>query len=288
MVFNMTSPLEKYRKHALLHVTDLSSQLWCEKQVELSLIYEREATEAIKIGRKIHDQLHREVVEVVQVQSYTNNDRMAIVLHRMLMGAFRLIKKRITREMPVFGKVDKLFIMGEIDELQIKNKNLFLIDNKTRIKNRRPTLAQIKKDEFQLMLYYSLLNDSINKKFKHNNFLKYFQIRKSEKISDEFKQELKDKKLNIEVNLHKLAKDSYLSVQKLPKLSDILTLIYTHQETGALIYTHEFKYNYQRYKENVNFVVPFWLGERKAIPVNENNRWKCRICDLSDKCDVLG
>jgi exonuclease V len=270
-----------------LKVTDLSSQLWCEKEVELSLIYGKEVTEEAEIGREIHDDLHRQVADLVEVQSYTINDSIAIKFHNLSADITRLLQEGMTREIPVFGRIESLYVRGIIDELRLQKDILSLIDHKTRKSFRMPGDAQIRINEFQLMVYYKLLDDSISGKFDSSDLLSHYYITESDTISEAFQRDLDKDGLTIEPNIQKLVQYAFMILQKLPNPSEMLQCRYEFQKNRKIIGIHNFNFNKQGFERDVNFLVSYWLGEREAKPVGLKNRWKCRYCTLSNKCDVI-
>ncbi|KAF9451416.1 hypothetical protein P691DRAFT_699478 [Macrolepiota fuliginosa MF-IS2] len=139
------SPLDLFRSHGVLSVTDLVSPAWCEVQFEYGLRGKRsrplhrrprafKSTSGKEIktdtaiaakndvitskGKAIHKSLEREVkAEETVVEITTAEERWALRLVNMLACLKGMQIEGMTREMPVFGIEDGEVVVGIIDEL---------------------------------------------------------------------------------------------------------------------------------------------------------------------------
>ena len=152
--------MQKYRPKGI-SVTDLSSQLWCEKQLWFSLERGRLIRKEMERGAERHKDLHEEIAVLTKVEPKTDEDRVALMLHNTLVGITRLLRQKMTRELLICGYINSLFVIGSIDELKIQNNNLCILDTKTRLSNKMPSIEQKRTSEFQLMLYKSLIDSII-------------------------------------------------------------------------------------------------------------------------------
>ena len=75
-------------------VTDLSAQLWCEKQLEFSLEKGRLETKELLKGKERHRELHEEVATLIKVEPKTLADSFALSLHNTQVGLKRLTNTR--------------------------------------------------------------------------------------------------------------------------------------------------------------------------------------------------
>jgi hypothetical protein len=48
-------------------------------------------------------------------------------LHNIQVGLARLTIEGMTRELPIFGKINSLFVTGTIDELNLEDNHLFIL-----------------------------------------------------------------------------------------------------------------------------------------------------------------
>lgn len=61
------SPLDRFRAHRTLSVTDLSAQAWCEQQLALGLQHGRQRTQAMQKGIERHEALELELHDIVNI-----------------------------------------------------------------------------------------------------------------------------------------------------------------------------------------------------------------------------
>ncbi|MEK6946027.1 MAG: PD-(D/E)XK nuclease family protein [Nanoarchaeota archaeon] len=280
----MVNLIQEYRPNGIA-VTDLSSQLWCEKQLEFALEKGRKETAEMKAGKERHRELHEEIAILVKVEPKTLVDSVALRLHNAQVGLNRLLLTGMTREIPLFGKINSLFIMGVTDEIILKNNSLHILDTKTRKSNSMPSEAQKRTTRFQLMLYNKIIQDLVGAKFTTENILNFYDFKASDKISDNFKKQINNIGDQIEPNIKKLSDKTFRLFQKLPVPEKIMKIRYEFQERRKLIGSDEFSFDNDIFQRNFNFVEEFWLGKRKAIPVGINNAWKCKYCEFYDICE---
>lgn len=275
--------IQKYRPSGIA-VTDLTAQLWCEKQLEFSLKHGRKKTQEMQKGKDRHQDLHEEITVLVPVKLKSIEDHIALRLHNCLVGLTRLLKKGMTRETPIWGKVNSLFTVGVIDELVLKQDKLIIIDTKTRTSDKMPSEAQKRTTQFQLMLYKYLF-DSINEsKFTTEDLLQFYGFNEKNKITQEFQKQIDDLGNKIEPNILKLSNNLFSLIKKLPKIDPNLKIRYENQHSKKLIGVDNFKFELSELKRNCDFVEEFWLGKREAIPVGETNKWKCNYCEFNQIC----
>jgi len=264
-----------FRKSGV-NVTDLSSQLWCEKQLEFSLYLGREKTKKMIQGEKIHEDLQKEVVDIIEVSPLTFHDFLALKLINMNESINILLSQGLIREIPVLGKVNKLFIKGLIDELIIKENKIILLDTKTRHSDSMPSKEQVISAEFQLTLYKFLLDNLRQGNFNYIHFMKYYNLKYNNQISDEF-----SKELNLEdKNIMSLAKKTFLRFEELPEISDNLVLRYRYKDN--IIKEHNFTFDQDKFIEIYNFIEEYWLEKRPAL--RTTNLWKCNHCEFKQRC----
>lgn len=280
----MVNLIQEYRPNGIA-VTDLSAQLWCEKQLEFALERGRKETAEMKAGKDRHRKLHEEVAVLVKVKPKTFVDTVALRLHNAQVGLKRLIINGMTREIPLFGKINSLFVMGITDELYLKEGHLHILDTKTRQRDSMPTEAQKRTTKFQLMLYNKLIQNLISKKFTIEDLLSFYGFKASDNISNDFKKQINDIGDEIEPNIGQLCDETFKLFQRLPCPERLMQIRYEYQQNKKLIGKDEFSFDDSAFNRDCNFVEEFWLGKRKAIPVGINNSWKCNFCEFNDICE---
>ncbi len=280
----MVNLTKKYRPHGIA-VTDLSTQLWCEKRLEFSLEKEIIVTDEMSKGKERHRELHEEIAVLIKVEPKTIADSIAIILHNEQVGLKRIFLKCMTRELPIFGRINSLFVIGSIDELNLKKNKLFILDTKTRKSNAMPSEAQKRTVRFQLMIYNKLLQDLVLANFSTNNLLKFYGIKKTDDISDGFKKQINNIASHIKPNVKKLADSTFKLFRRLPPPEKTMIVRYENQIDGKKIGVDKFSFENERFQEDCNFVEEFWLGKRKAVPVGIKNAWKCKYCQFINDCE---
>ena len=265
-------------------MTDLSAQLWCEKQLELSLEKGRIKTEEMNKGSDRHQALHEEVATLITVKPQSLEDHVALRLHNSLVGLVRLSKEGMTRETPVIGKINSLFVIGSIDEIMLKRKVLKIIDTKTRSSNMMPSEAQKRTTRFQLMAYKHLFESIQQGRFTTDDFLTSYGLNKKSEITNTFLDEIHGLGDGMIPNISTLADLVFSLMKKLPPISDDLQVRYENQSSKKIIGIDDFQFNFDQFKRDCDFVEGFWLGKRDAIPVGEANKWKCNYCEFKCLC----
>ncbi len=161
-----------------------------------------------------------------------------------------------------------------------------ILDHKTRRGKNMPRIEQMIPNEFQLMLYYKLFEDSKLGSFTHNDLMSFYNFDLSTKISKEFEEEIVSKEIHIEPNINKLARATFKLLPNLPDTSKELTILYEYQQIRKLIGEHRFKFDEKKFAEYIDFTKDYWLGEREAVKVTKENSWKCNYCEFRMKCSL--
>jgi exonuclease V len=117
-------PLEKFKKKSI-SVSDIASQFWCEKKLELTYVYGKKISEEQKKGKELHEELEREVEKIVDIEPINFADNLFIKFFNLLKSLEHLEREGIAREIPIFGSIEGFFITGQIDEIQKRNGKTF-------------------------------------------------------------------------------------------------------------------------------------------------------------------
>jgi len=276
--------IARYRPYGIA-VTDLSAQLWCEKQFEFSLERGRKKSDEMKKGNDRHRALHEEIATLIEVQPRSPEDYIALRLHNALVGLQRLGQMGITRELPVLGKINSLFIRGSIDEISLGGKSLKIMDTKTRKSDTMPSEAQKWTTRYQLMSYKHLFEGMQQGTFSVDDLLNYSNLKKTSHITEEFQTEIEEHGDEIEPNVSALASQVFSLIIELPPVSDELEIKYENQSTREIIGSEVFTFNHEQFKRSSDFVEAYWLGKRDAMLVGDSTKWKCHYCEFRDICD---
>ena len=154
--------LQRHRPRGL-KVTDLAAQEWCERELAFTLSRGRHETAEMAAGTARHAELEAEVIERVDVDAESLEDRWALRALDLHVGLAQLRETGMTRELPVFGWLlprgdQASFASGVVDELWLSDGVVRVVDHKTRASPTLPTEAQARTTKMQLMAYKVLFD----------------------------------------------------------------------------------------------------------------------------------
>jgi len=238
----------------------------------------------MSLGKARHEELHKEIAELISVQITSTADMIGVRLHNMAVGLATVLKEKRTRELPVIGFFSGLNtpVIGQIDELQVEGKKTRIIDHKTRRSNKMPSLPQIRVAEFQLMTYCELLKEIRSEALDLKDVLNFYGLNESSLITQEFLAQLEPRQRPKERNLLKMGNVAVRFAKHLPELSEELEVVYENQETNRIIGSHRFQFSEEAWRRDLEFASQYWLGNRPAKTVSESNRWKCAYCGFKE------
>ncbi|MBD3203060.1 hypothetical protein GF327_02100 [Candidatus Woesearchaeota archaeon] len=276
-------PLSKFRPNGV-SVTDLCSQIWCEKQLEFSFTKKRIVTKEMKIGKSRHISLHQELVEIIEIEPKTRVDYLAVKLINCQDAIKSFLTDYIAREIPVWGKLRSLFIVGSIDELKIRGNQTCLIDTKTRHSESIPSEEQKITNRLQVLLYTLLLKKLKNSMFTPRNLLKFYKIRPESDISKYFKKQIISTGKQIDNNILNITRNTFDLIKRIPPISKALTIRYDYKGTGKILAKEIVVYNEKKLIITLSDLEKYWHGKRIARKVPESEKFKCRFCQYEKDC----
>ncbi len=278
--------LEKLNKSSI-RVSDIAAQYWCERQMELNYIHGAKITEEIRKGKQIHGELESEtnVPIVLMPRSYADFLYKGLYTSYIALKALQQNKK--TREVQIYGSINGFRLTGKIDQLDIKDNEVVVTEDKTKGSDKLPSEAQMLTHRVQVMVYKKVLDDIHAKKYTSDNFKKAYRTYNL-RITDEFARQLNALEVQKEMQgIDSISDMFFASLEKLDKISDTLCIRYINQSTGKLIDTHKFKYTDNEMSSVLDFVLKYWKGERESLAVPQNEKWKCNFCAFFGKeCKV--
>lgn len=278
--------LKKLKKRSI-RVTDIASQYWCEKQMELRHLYgEKISKEEIK-GKIIHEMLEKEVNVPLQLEPKTYADYVYKILYTNWVALNELKKNKKTRELQIFGFIEGFNIIGKIDELNIRNNKVSVLEDKTRFKDTVPNKEQLLPNKVQVIYYRKLLEDMKSGKYNNYTFRRAYNS-VNLKISEEFGRELSVYNVDDETKeIKKIEEMFFSSIKFIPRISDAMYIRYRNQFTNKTIKLYKLNYKEEELNDINKFVFGYWKGEREALPVPENESWKCNMCIFfKNQCNV--
>ncbi|CAA3007515.1 exonuclease V, chloroplastic [Olea europaea subsp. europaea] len=282
----LDSFLHRFRRKRGLSVTDITATEWCEKQMEFCLLFGKpEKTKAMKAGSVRHVELEEEVIKRVKIHVSSNEDVWALKFVNFIIGANQLIFDGLTRELPIVGFAEGIWMVGVIDEIRISESERYatLVDTKTRVQAKFPTEPQQRNGRLQLMCYKRLWDSLVVDKFPVQKFFDFFSLNPHCILSAEIRENTAKSGFASET-LNDLVRYFRNSCFQLPRAHGLLTLRYELQADQSLIGEDEFAYDCEWVKGQIKSSLEFWVGERKASYTPTEERWKCRFCKFANVC----
>ncbi len=280
------STLEKLGKKSI-SATDIASQFWCEKQMELNYLYGRKYTKEMAKGAEIHAELHAETYVPLAIEPINYTDFLYKEFYENYLSLKGLKEKGVGREIKIYGSINGFRIIGKIDELRIEKGNVVIIENKTKETRYALSEAVVRPHKIQVMLYKRLLDDIIEKRYTGENFENTY-IKGLKPLSERFVDELNA--LGIEKELQSIEgiyKKMFGEIYTMPQVSNSLELHYIDRFTGQKVESIKVTYDKEKLESLLIDAMKYWNGEVKARPVSEEEKWKCRFCRFYGKeCKV--
>ncbi|XP_057956604.1 exonuclease V, chloroplastic-like isoform X2 [Malania oleifera] len=271
------SLLRRFRKKNGLAVSDIAATLG-----------RSEKTRAMKAGSARHMKLEEEVVKKVKICVESVEDDWAVMFVNFMVGANQLLVEGLTRELPLIGFVEGVWMVGMIDEIRMPpltetDRNPTLVETKTREKATLPAEAQWRNGRFQLMCYKLLWDNIVAVEFPSKQFFNFFDLNPHYILSEEIRRSAAKSGFTAET-LDDLVRCFREKCCTLPAAHNHLLLRYEFQDNNSLLCEDKFGYEPDWLKSQLKFCLEFWSGERAAMCAPEEERWKCRYCQFASIC----
>lgn len=246
--------------------------------MEYNYRYGQKITKEIKSGKVMHDELESEVNVpiILQPKSYSDALYKSIYTSFMALKSFEENKK--TREVQLYGSIGGYNVVGKMDQLEHKDGTVVISEDKTRSSDKVPTEAQQLTQRIQVMMYKKLMDDLKEGQYGFDNFKVGYHTQEL-KITEEFKRQLTAMAVDASLqDVTSISKKYFDSIKKVARTSDTLHIRYINQFTGKEIKLYKFQYKKEEMDEIIKYVLKYWNGTRKAMPVPEEEKWKCNWC----------
>lgn len=291
--FDYSEENQKYEAPAFskLSASKIADQFWCEMQLHLKLQIGMEPTEEMIKGSEIHRSLEEELGPIIEVIVTTPDDSVIAYILQIYMKLLSMLTKRLTRELPVIGKINEIPVLGIIDQVEIEEfenqKSLIISDYKTRRSKKAPSYEQKRRNQIQMQVYWYLLNDLLNGKFTIQMFKEYFEITNKLEPSPELLDQLPDEHKELFEKLTPLdLLDKIFEMYKaLPKLSNELRAIYLYQEDQSVVFADRSYYHEEIFEVDMDWAMGYWSGKRTPNDCSQN--WMCKFCQFTDNCSYF-
>jgi exonuclease V len=270
-----------------IRATDIAAQYWCEKQMELNYIKGPEITKEILKGKEIHEELENETNIPIILQTKSYADFMYKSLYTTYKALETLKENKKSRELLLYGNIGKFRIVGKMDELLLSNGDVVIVEDKTRATDKMPSEAQLKSHRAQVILYKKLLRDIISEEYNEDVFSKEYGIHRLS-VTKEFERQLDALGVSKSIqSLPEITQKFFKEYRSIGRLSDTMVIRYINQYTGKKIDNYKFKVSDEELDGTISFALKYWNGEREALPVPYEEKWKCEYCMFFGKeCKV--
>jgi exonuclease V len=274
-----------------LSASKIADQFWCEMQLHLKLQIGMEPTEEMIIGSEIHRSLEEELGPIIEVIVTTPEDSVIAYILQIYTKLLSLQTNKITRELPVIGKINDIPVLGIIDQLEIEvfeeEKTIIITDYKTRKSKRAPSFEQRRRNQIQMQVYWYLLYNLTTGNYTIDMFKEYFEITKNLEPSQELMEQLPEeqKELFKKLTPLDLLNRIFEFYKTLPKLSNELRAIYLFQEDQSIVFADRSFYHEESFEVDMDWAMGYWSGER--IPNDCHQNWMCKFCQFTDNCSYF-
>ncbi|WOG87573.1 hypothetical protein DCAR_0206802 [Daucus carota subsp. sativus] len=284
------SLLYRFRRKRGLSVTDITASEWCEKQTELSFHHGKpKASKAMEAGKARHEVLEKEVIRRVKVQIETAEDVWALKVLNFIRGINQLQFDGLTREVPIIGFAHGVWMVGVIDEIRMPltgtERNLTLVETKTRSHAGFPRDPQRRNGRLQLMCYKYLWDNLITNKFPYKQFLNFFSLNPNHILCEDIRENTAKSGFPAQT-LNELLRYHQTTCSMLPLAHEQMLLRYESQKDHSLIGEDQFEFDSDWVRSQIKCSLEFWQGERDATYIPDDERWKCNYCPHSSKCPI--
>ncbi|XP_059660611.1 exonuclease V, chloroplastic-like isoform X2 [Cornus florida] len=252
----------RFRRKRGLFVTDITATEWCEKQMEFTLLLGKpKTTSAMKAGSARHAMLEEEVIKRVTIRGESEEDAWAIKFINFILGANQLL----------------------FDGLTQTERNVTLVDTKTRVRATIPAEPQRRNGRLQLMCYKYLWDNLAADNFPSRQFFDFFSLDPHSILCEEIRETTANSGFPSET-LYDLLRYFRNTCSMLSPAHDQLLLRYELQKDHSLLAEDKFTYDPEWLKGQIQCCVEFWLGKREANCTPMEERWKCRFCKFASTC----
>ncbi|KAH0715752.1 hypothetical protein KY284_008657 [Solanum tuberosum] len=284
----VASLLSRYRRKRGLAVTDITATEWCEKKMEYTLLCGKpEKTKAMKAGSSRHEALEEEVIKKVKVPVDSAEDVWALKFLNFIVGANQLLFDGLTRELPLVGFAEGVWMVGVIDEIRMPEGQSdaypMLVDTKTRAEASLPREPQRRNGRLQLMCYKHLWDSLVADDFPSGQFFEFFSLNPNRILSAQVRESTAKCGFAAET-LTDMLRYSRNTWCMLPPAHEQLLLRYEFQGDQSLLGEDQFEYDIDWVKGQIKCSLEVWQGEREASYTPEDERWKCWSCKFASEC----
>ena len=278
--------LQKLGKRSIT-ASDISAQYWCEKQMELNAMFGSKKTYAMQKGTNVHAQMQEKVYVELKAQPLNYADRLYKEAYDNCLNLSKLKSEGRCREIKIYGSINGYTIVGKVDELRLVNGMILVVEDKTTHGSEEISEAKMRTNKVQIMLYRRLIGDIVGKEYTYQNFASAYKI-EGMQMSDAFRESVLAQEIGREAaDLKSIWSEFFEMLSSFGEVGDDLEIDYRDRNSGEIHSKAQLVYGKERFDKEMMHVMKYWNGEREAMPVVEEEKWKCRICPFFGKqCTV--
>ncbi len=278
--------LERLHKTSI-RATDIASQYWCELKMELGYTKGEKVTAEMRKGRSMHEELEEQVNEPIPLEPKNYADYLYKMMYTNYVALGALAKNGRTREVQVYGSINGYRLVGKIDELTVHEDGIVVVEDKTKDEKSPFSEPKLRPHRVQVMLYRKMLEDLRSGAYTSANFCRSYGVDRLA-MTPEFTRQLDAAGIDRDMRSIKAVSDAFFARGvRMEKLSDSVMLRYLDRFTGKLLKTYKLAYSEGEVGEIIKFSMKYWNGEREALPVPSEEKWKCQWCVFFGKeCKV--
>jgi exonuclease V len=270
-------------------VTDIASQFWCERQMELNALKGREYNVAMAKGSAVHKELQMQVYRQLDAKPSTYADSMYKAAYENNLSMHSLVGKGICREFKVYGSINGYRIAGKIDEMRIRDGGIEIVENKTTRKGNSLSEASTRPHRMQAMLYIRLMKDMMSGTYAYENFERSYGIERLA-LSEKFRMDLAALGIpEADASISAVCRKMFDNARGLPEVRNDAMIRYISSEGEGREIQSEVRVPYSEadFSEKIGHAMGYWNGDREAEPVAKDESWKCGFCRFFGKeCTV--
>ena len=268
---------------------------------------------AMDAGVQIHEELEEQVHQKVYVKDLeSREDLWGLRLLNVASGIQELKENGLTRELPVWGIIDGVFVNGVIDEISAESpdaqnttldkflnrphqhQKFKITDTKTRLSSRALPISQKLSGEMQVMVYHHLLQN-ISTDSKFTVLAEKMDLDIDAPFSDTFIAQT----IALFLPFGIITADAFLESPTLrhtwnlllPHLSTLsksltsnLQITYRRQPSGTVMHENQFQMDEVKLQQHLHRIMAWWSGKRETTGVSVGEIFKCSICPFIEGC----
>eukprot|EP01053_Blabericola_migrator_P006459 Blabericola_migrator_1__6458@NODE_3259_length_1903_cov_131_022331_g2039_i0_p1_GENE_NODE_3259_length_1903_cov_131_022331_g2039_i0NODE_3259_length_1903_cov_131_022331_g2039_i0_p1_ORF_typecomplete_len414_score61_74Exo5/PF09810_9/1_5e50Cas_Cas4/PF01930_17/0_11PDDEXK_1/PF12705_7/0_0019_NODE_3259_length_1903_cov_131_022331_g2039_i05891830 len=280
-------PLQRYRKWKL-SVTDFSSQLWCESQLNFTLATGfRQETQAMRDGIARHERLEHEDHDVVEIIVKTREDNLGvrlvngIISFRDLLPTNKKVREVWILGTPTVHEDKKCIVRGIVDEFALERSGhgevVVIRDTKTRRDETEPCISQKRGSAIQLHMYRLMMEWLKADRVQWSAVWAAFKVDSQKDFESEVLRKYGK-------NVEEVAGAFVQVIKSLPPMADYVVVEYDCE--GKTFKRDKIPYSESATKYNLQDLLAWWSGKRAPVPLLKQEKWKCRTCPFLGFCNA--